>query len=399
MKLILALAFVPIAASAQVALPFNPGRISMPDSGESFGSLSPDSREFYYTIHNANFGRHRITVARIENGQWTRPATVPFSGRWNDREPRLSPDGKRLYFSSNRPLSAGDTTPRRDLDLWMAERAADGTWGAATHLEGVNGATNDFSPVVTGSGVLYFITERPKHNVWRARPTDKSGLHFSAPENVGTAINTGVETNVFVSPDERMMLISRDGAPDGLGGDDIYVAQMLDGAWQPAKHLDAPVNTDKYEYGPALSPDGKSFFFTSWRGGDANIYRMDSGILERSFVERAVRDYLEGFYEGDTAKLVRTLRPEMFKYGFFKSRDSLAYSGERMTYDEAIAYARGVKERKRPAQSTAPREIVLFDVQNETASAKVTAWWGTDYLLLGKYDGRWMISHVLWQGP
>jgi hypothetical protein len=289
--------------------------------------------------------------------------------------------------------------PRRDLDLWMAERNADGTWGAATHLDGVNGTTNDFSPVVTGTGVLYFISERPKHNVWRARPTDKSGLHFAAPENVGPAINTGVETNVFVSPDERMMLISRDGAPDGLGGDDIYVAQMLDGAWQPAKHLDAPINTEKYEYGPALSADGKSFFFTSWRGGDANIYRMDAGILERSFVERAVRDYLEGFYEGDTAKLVRTLRPEMFKYGFYKSRDSLNYMGERMTYQEAIAYARGVKERKRPAASTAPREIVLFDVQNETASAKVTAWWGTDYILLGKYDGRWMISHVLWQGP
>ena len=31
------------------------------------------------------------------------------------------------------------------------------------------------------------------------------------------------------------------------------------------------------------------------------------------------------------------------------------------------------------------------------AAVKVRASWGTDYLLLGKYDGRWMISHVLWQ--
>jgi len=33
------------------------------------------------------------------------------------------------------------------------------------------------------------------------------------------------------------------------------------------------------------------------------------------------------------------------------------------------------------------------------AAAKVTAWWGTDYLLLGKFDGRWMIRDVLWESP
>ena len=34
-----------------------------------------------------------------------------------------------------------------------------------------------------------------------------------------------------------------------------------------------------------------------------------------------------------------------------------------------------------------------------TASAKLTAWWGTDYLLLARYEGRWMIRQVLWQTP
>ena len=36
---------------------------------------------------------------------------------------------------------------------------------------------------------------------------------------------------------------------------------------------------------------------------------------------------------------------------------------------------------------------------DQTASVKVVAWWGIDYLLMGKYDGKWMISHVLWQSP
>lgn len=120
---------------------------------------------------------------------------------------------------------------------------------------------------------------------------------------------------------------------------------------------------------------------------------------ETAAVRRVALDYLEGFYEGDTAKLVRALRPEMFKYGFWKAKGASSYAGERMSYDEAIGYARRVKASNRPTPATAPKEVTIYEVQDQTASAKVRASWGTDYLLLGKYDGRWMISHILWQGP
>lgn len=120
---------------------------------------------------------------------------------------------------------------------------------------------------------------------------------------------------------------------------------------------------------------------------------------DREAVRRAVLDYVEGFYEGDTAKLVRSVRPEVFKYGFWRGRDSTAFHGERMPWAEFLSYARQVKARGRPTPASAPRDVVLFDLQDHTASAKLTASWGTDYLLLGKYDGRWMISSVLWQSP
>jgi hypothetical protein len=45
----------------------------------------------------------------------------------------------------------------------------------------------------------------------------------------------------------------------------------------------------------------------------------------------------------------------------------------------------------------APKEITIFDVQEQIASAKLTAWWGTDYMHLAKYDGRWMIVNGFWQ--
>lgn len=119
---------------------------------------------------------------------------------------------------------------------------------------------------------------------------------------------------------------------------------------------------------------------------------------DRAEVRRAALDYIEGFYEGDTAKLVRAFRPEMYKYGFFKDSTG-RYEGEKMTFDEAIAYAKRIKTRNRPPNATWPRQVDIFEVLDQTASVKVTAWWGTDYLLLGKYNGRWQISHVMWQGP
>jgi hypothetical protein len=120
---------------------------------------------------------------------------------------------------------------------------------------------------------------------------------------------------------------------------------------------------------------------------------------DRAAVERAVLDYVEGFYEGDTAKLVRSVHPDVAKYGFYVPRDSTRYVGEAMPFAEFLAYARRVRERNRPPPADAPKRVDVFDVLDQTASAKLTAWWGTDYLLLAKHEGRWLIRHVLWQTP
>ena len=120
---------------------------------------------------------------------------------------------------------------------------------------------------------------------------------------------------------------------------------------------------------------------------------------DTALVRRAVLDYVEGFYEGDSTKLVRSVRPDVHKYGFWRRPDSTRDVGEQMPFAEFLSYARNVRARNRQAPPTARKDVVVYDVQDQTASAKLTATWGTDYLLLGKYDGRWMISSVMWQSP
>ena len=120
---------------------------------------------------------------------------------------------------------------------------------------------------------------------------------------------------------------------------------------------------------------------------------------DREGVRRAALDYLEGFYEGDSTKHIRSIRPEVFKYGYYIPRDSTRYVGEQMKWEEFHAFTRRLRERKNFPPATAPKEVVVLDVLDQIANAKVTAWWGVDYLLMGKYDGQWMITHVIWQTP
>jgi hypothetical protein len=117
-------------------------------------------------------------------------------------------------------------------------------------------------------------------------------------------------------------------------------------------------------------------------------------------VRQASLDYLDGFYEGDSTKHLRSIRPEVYKYGFGRARDSVRYNaGQQMPGPQFHAFTARVKARGQAPDPKWPKRVELLDVLDQTAAAKVTAWWGTDYLLMGKFDGRWMITHVLWQSP
>ena len=119
-------------------------------------------------------------------------------------------------------------------------------------------------------------------------------------------------------------------------------------------------------------------------------------IEDTAKVRRAVLDYVEGFYEGDTTKLVRSISPSVYKYGYGRRADG--YVGMQMQFPAGfIGFAKGVQAGRNLPPANAPKDIVLFEVLDQTASAKLTAWWGIDYLLLAKENGKWMITHVLWQ--
>ncbi len=125
--------------------------------------------------------------------------------------------------------------------------------------------------------------------------------------------------------------------------------------------------------------------------------RADARRADSAAVHAAVDDYVGALYDVAPERVRRSVSPALVKYGY--AADSTGrYAGMAMTFDELVALA-GRYNRGGRVPASAPRAISVFDVQDQTASAKLTAHWGTDYLLLAKQDGVWRITHVLWQTP
>ena len=117
-------------------------------------------------------------------------------------------------------------------------------------------------------------------------------------------------------------------------------------------------------------------------------------------IVNAVKDYVDAFYYGDTGKIHQSVAVNVVKYGYYMPKGKTIYEGEPMSFKEMIDYAAGIKKRGvSPHVEKFPKKIEVFDLLDQTASAKLTAWWGSDYLLLSRIDNRWMITHVLWQSP
>ncbi len=116
---------------------------------------------------------------------------------------------------------------------------------------------------------------------------------------------------------------------------------------------------------------------------------------DKEAVRQAALDYVEALYNAEPARIERSVHPNLVKRGFYKENAASPYAEMPMTYEQLVRLAGNWnKEKKRDISI---KDVAVLDVLDQTAAAKVTAAWGIDYLLLGKYDGRWKITEILWQ--
>ncbi|MEA1885641.1 MAG: PKD domain-containing protein [Bacteroidota bacterium] len=165
------------------------------------------------------YARNKLGIFYSTHGEeeWSNVREMRVNNEWyNVTTPYLSPDGKRLYFSSDDPEGYGGTD-------------------------------------------LYYLP-------WK-------GNYWGNPVNLGPVINTkGNESYPFVNQAGEL-LFSSDGH-GGLGGKDIFYTRFADTAWINPVHIDAPVNSAHDDFGITTDPLMNEGYFSSNRDGSVDIYHF-----------------------------------------------------------------------------------------------------------------------------
>ncbi|HKO95430.1 MAG TPA: hypothetical protein VJU86_00455 [Pyrinomonadaceae bacterium] len=232
---------------------------------DSHPAFTPDGKTLYFLRSTPNFNLWTILISRFENGRWQTPEVAPFSGKYSDADPFITADGSRLYFISNRPVE-GKAQP--DLDIWVMEKTG-ASWSEPKNVGApLNGPGSEWYPTVAANGTIYFGSDRQggkgRTDIYRARLVNGK---YGEAENLGDAINTQFnEFEPLIAPDESFLIFMAGGRADGLGGFDLYFSYQRNGQWTKPANLGDKINSAGNEYSPAISPDGKYFFWASTRG-------------------------------------------------------------------------------------------------------------------------------------
>ena len=178
--------------------------------------------------------------------------------------------GKQLFFASNRPI---DDSERSDYNLWVVDRRSNG-WGTPTPLPTlINTNKDEFYPAVADNGNLYFTATYEngigKEDIFKSELIEGQ---YQVPVPLDTFVNSQTfEFNAYVSPDESVIIFSSYGREDDMGGSDLYLSQTdVNGNWTKARHLGSEINSDKLDYCPFIDFARGAFYFTSQRSGSSD---------------------------------------------------------------------------------------------------------------------------------
>jgi OOP family OmpA-OmpF porin len=236
---------------------------------------------------------------------------------YDDQNPVLSPDGKRLYLTiANHPQNIGGKKDPGDIwiSTWTENR-----WSAPVHGGPVLNDRNynaiaGFAP----DGSQIFLLSHYDKN---GEPAKTQGLSYakktaagwSAPENISIPyfLNKSLLISGQVSNDGSVFVYSAE-AYDTKGAEDLYVAKRnRSGSWDEPRNLGVVINTAFQELSPSLSADMKYLYFSS--NG-----RKGYGSFDVYFAERLDDTWLNWSLPVNMGSRINTEGRELFYHTYPK---------------------------------------------------------------------------------
>ncbi|MBK9192862.1 MAG: OmpA family protein [Crocinitomicaceae bacterium] len=225
-----------------------------------FTTRRPDTEEMAFGGYFED-----LYVSRRENGVWSKavPIGKPVNVKGqHDATIGLSPDGHTLYVY-NDDRGNGDIYESIDED---------GAWSQPELMEKtINTDAHEPDASLTFDGKrLYFTSDKPGgtggHDIYYSDWNDEK-QKWGEAINVGTVLNTPYdERSVFIHPDGETMYFASKGH-NTMGGYDLFYSKLVDGKWTTPVNLGPPLNTPDDDVQLVVAGNGRFGYCSSYRSG------------------------------------------------------------------------------------------------------------------------------------
>ena len=209
-------------------------------------------------------------------GKWAKPERVSFDSDSNDFDPFFSPDGKGVYFFSNRTGGFGG-----DDIYFAAYNKTTGTFGDAVNLgDRINTKGNEWAPITNQSATLLVFASNGHGGFGGedlfAAPILPGG--FGAPVNLGPNINGADDDfDAAILPDNSLVFTSlRDSKEQNAS---LYISYKKDDDYTVPVKLPSQINsTEFWSFGPSVNFTQTGYLYFSAHLpnsiGRTDIYRV-----------------------------------------------------------------------------------------------------------------------------
>ncbi len=220
-------------------------------------------------------------VCKNDSGKWLIPKEIEdinnFSELAKIKDPFLSYDGKRLYYSANFSNSLGG------MDIYYSEHK-NGKWSTPVNIgRPINSAKDETSPSVSiNNKYLYFTRKNENSNIDMndcgiIYMSGKRNGKWSSPDALPSIINQGCETSSKINFDNRSLIFASVRG-EGEKGFDLYYTKILAKGFFGEPQNIGFLNSANQEYAASLSSSGKTIYFTEGTEKKQNI--INNGIYK-----------------------------------------------------------------------------------------------------------------------